>query len=221
MNNISNKQDFYYILIDDFTTGILAGTASFKSSIAMTLLNSRIRMIPIAVTAPWIDKRWVNSNFNTLDINYSHRYKHGDILGELHSSAVTETYINYRKEIKIRLSFQEALVQFCEITVLGISETPFLIEYGDTILYEISNSNPDKQQYTDAIKSYAFASNCSNSTAYGELKLHMENISLVRMRNLGIYINYRNKLHDTVGTISEQKIVLEQAKTELFKNARV
>ena len=112
MNNINNKQDFYYVLVDDFTTGILAGTYSFKSSIAMTLLNSRIRMIPIAVTAPWIDKKWISSDFNALDINYSHKFKNGEILNKLHSSAITETYSNYRKEIQIRLDFQESLITF-------------------------------------------------------------------------------------------------------------
>jgi hypothetical protein len=221
MNNISKTQDFYYLLVDELTTGILGGTSSFKSSIAMTLLNSRIRMIPIAVGAAWIDKVWSTLDFNDLNNHYSHQTKQGHILGELHSKIVTAEYIAYRKEIQIRLDFQESLITFCEMSILGISETPFLIDYGDTILHEINNSDPTIDQYTDAIKSYAFASDCSNSTAYQELKLHMENMSLVRMRNLGIYIKYRNKLHATPGTMVLQKNVLEAAKSELFKNASV
>ena len=101
------------------------------------------------------------------------------------------------------------------------TETPLHSKYGDSIIGQLKQCNTSDNYFTDAIIGYATATNCTPATAYEELNLHMENMAHVRLRNLGIYIKYRNLLNSVEPTQAALKEVYDLARDELYINSLV
>jgi hypothetical protein len=92
-------------------------------------------------------------------------------------------------------------------------------EYANSIISQLQQCDPTNNYFTDAIIGYANATECSPATAYKELTLHMENIAHIRLRNLGIYIKYRNLLNSVEP--ARLREVYNLAKDELVNNSLV
>jgi hypothetical protein len=223
LNRISVPDEFFYIILDKSNRNILAATNSKGAAMAMSLWQSRISMNVVSNKNSRRDDQQSIDDF--LDINRCYK----TVLGDLNEDFVLTTVPKadkkslkiLRREVIRRLLWQTKLASRCERGTTAVPENIFLEKYSETILSELDKCRPDKQYYTEPIKDYARITDCSNDVAYNELKLHMDNIAHSRLRNLGLYIKFRNKLNQVNGDHFSQKLVYEEFLQEMIGNSKI
>jgi hypothetical protein len=222
-NNIFIRSEFMYLVTDASNSdAIILATGSATTAKAVALCDRRLRCRGIETWARWIAKEFKEFDFNDMETTYYYNWGGGKRSISVDSpSPVTDEFRAFRKEIKTRHGWHEALSTLCDQIMLPVAETPLHNEYASSIVDQIHKCDPANNFYTDAICAYATATNCSPSTAYNELNLHMENIAHARLRNLGIYIKYRNLLNSVPATQEAQRAVYNAAQDELVNNSLV
>jgi hypothetical protein len=220
---ISTSDDFFYIIVDKSNRNILAATESRAAAMALSLWQSRISIIVMAnKNSRPEDQKSVN---DFLDLQRYYQM----VLGDPHEDFVLLSLKGYerkplkllRKEVIVRLLYQTKLASRCERATITVPENLFLEKYSESILSELNKCCPEKNYYTEPIKDYARLTDCSDESAFNELTLHMDNLSHSRIRNLGIYVKFRNKLNDADGKIRSQKSVYEEFLQEMVGNSRI
>ena len=221
--NIFIRPEFMYLVTDASNSdAILLATGSATTAKAVALCDRRLRFRGVETWARWIDKEFKDLDFNDIKNTYYYNWRGGKRSISVESpELVTEEFVTFRREIKMRHSWHEALSALCDLIMLPVVETPMHNEYASSIIDQIHKCDPDNNFYTDAICAYATATNCSPATAYAELNLHMENIAHARLRNLGIYIKYRNLLNAAPAIQDAQQAVYNAAQDELVNNSLV
>jgi hypothetical protein len=126
-----------------------------------------------------------------------------------------------RTQVITRLVWQTKLASRCERATITVSENILLEKYSETILNELDKCDPNKSYYTSPIKDYARITECSENVAFNELRLHMDNLAHSRLRNLGLYVKFRNKLNQSPGTKISQKKVYEEFLQEMVGNSKI
>lgn len=218
------KPEFMYIVCDSNNlNAILLSTSSETNAKAIEQCSRRIRIYPLET---W--ENWVDENFSTFDFNdMTKLYQYNQMNGKRSVSESNETLLNdptfsnFRKEVNDRFNWHNALSTLCRLVLLNSTETPLHAEYATSIISQLQQCDKANNYYTDAIISYAIATNCTPVTAYEELNLHMENLAHTRLRNLGIYIKYRNLLNSVQPTQAALKEAYNLAKDELINNSLV
>jgi hypothetical protein len=219
-----SNPEFMYIVCDSTNlNAILLSTGSESSAKAITLSDRRLKIFPIETWANWIDENFSNFNFNDLNKTYLYSWRLGKrLVVEADAALSTDrNLIDFRKEVKSRFVWHDALDILCNLVMCSNTETPLHSKYGDSIIGQLQQCDISNNYFTDAIIAYATATNCTPATAYEELKLHMENMAHVRLRNLGIYIKHRNLLNSVEPTNAALKEVYDSAKDELIMNSLV
>jgi len=219
---INYNPDFLYVLIDLQTNGILWAVKSEGAAQAMMMWSSRIRMLPVETFSPWLKKDL--KEFNYQDLTLHKRLE--NLMGrrnivDLSPDIITDEYIAFRQEVALRSDFHSVLLTTCNLAMRSVPEHPLLVTYADSIMNELKKCDPETETYSDAIKGYAAISKISNAAAVQELDLHMENLAHVRMRNMAIYLKYRNQLNEVGGNREEQKAVMGLAIQQLYHQALV
>lgn len=220
--NTNYTTDFCYLLIDLNNNGVLYNTNSSGAAQAMLLYSSNIQCIPLETHHTWARKDFKESNFNDFGIHYSIVVVDGQrVVEELPATAVDGRFKKLRAEVKMRTLYHELLINIANAQLALSAEHNGVIDFADTIIYEIQNCQPDNNYYTDPVRAYALGSGISNQSAYDELKLHIDNLSHQRMRNMGIYVKFRNMLNQTDATVEAQRAVIGMAVDNLVKNSFV
>jgi hypothetical protein len=218
--NLNTKTDFLYLIIDEHTNGVLCSTKDYDVACATTLCSSRVSFKAIETDKPWIGLDFKSSNFNDLSINYVASLRTGQrFITELEAQLATVDYTKLREEVALRMRFHDSLVNKYRHIMLGIPESGLFVEYSGTITYELAKCQPSEGYYTNAIKAYALQSGCNTPTAYDELSMQIDNLSHARMRNLGSYIKFRNKLNQCSADSALMQSIIVEALNELYKNA--
>lgn len=221
--NIFPKLEFMYLVVDSSNLdAVLLSTGSATTAKAVALSDRRLRCRAIETWAKWINKDFKEFDFNTMEETYLYNWRSGSrSLTVAGPDVVTDEFKKFRKEIKDRHSWHEALDTLCSLIMLPVPETERHLEYAPHIVSQLQQCDPNNNIYTDAISAYASATNCTPATAYTELNLHVENIAHARLRNLGIYIKHRNMLNAAGPSNAEQKAVYDSARDELINNSLV
>jgi hypothetical protein len=220
--NTNYTSDFCYLLIDTINNGVLYNTSSSGAAKAMLLFSSNIQCIPLETHHLWARADFKESNFNDFNKHYTIATPGGQrTVQELPESAVDNRFKDLRKEVKIRTEYHALLINIAMAQLALATEHNGIINFGDTIIYEIQNCRPDENYYTDAVRGYALGSGIDNQSAYDELKLHVDNLSHQRMRNMGIYVKFRNMLNQVPAETNAQKSVIGMAVDNLVKNSFV
>jgi hypothetical protein len=221
--NIFTKPEFMYLVVDSSNLdAILLATGSATTAKAVAMTDRRLRCRGIETWARWIVKDFKEFDFNNMETTYLYNWRNGQrSITVAPPENITDEFRAFRKEIRDRHSWHEALSTLCDLIMLPVTETPMHTEYAASIVGQLQQCDPANNRYTDAICAYATATDCSPATAYAELNLHMENIAHARLRNLGIYIKYRNLLNSTPATTEKQKAVYDAARDELINNSLV
>jgi len=222
-NNIFTKPEFMYLVTDGSNNdAILLSTGSATTAKAVAMSDRRLRYRGVETWAKWIVKEFKENDFNDMAQTYLYNWRGGKrSISIAPPELVTEEFLAFRKEIKDRHSWHEALSTLCDLIMLPVTETVLHTEYASSIIGQLQQCDPKSGYYTDAICAYASATNCTPATAYTELNLHMENIAHARLRNLGIYIKYRNLLNATPAIAESQLAVYNAARDELVNNSLV
>lgn len=220
--NKNYTPDFCYLLTDSINNGVLYNTSSSGAAKAMLLFSSNIQCIPLETNHVWARKDFKESDFNDFNKHYTIAIVNGQReVQELPSSAVDTRFRELRKEVKIRTEYHALLINIAMAQLALSTEHNGIVDFGDTIIYEIQNCKPKENYYTDAVRGYALGSNIDNQSAYDELKLHIDNLSHQRMRNMGIYVKFRNMLNQAEAEPLAQKAVIGMALDNLLKNSFV
>jgi hypothetical protein len=220
--NTNYTPDFCYLLIDTINNGVLYNTSSSGAAKAMLLFSSNIQCIPLETNHLWARKDFKESNFNDFSKHYTIATPGGQReVQELPSGAVDNRFKELRKEVKMRTEYHALLINIAKAQLALATEHDGIVDFGDTIIYEIQNCKPEENFYTDAVRGYALGSSIDNQSAYDELKLHIDNLSHQRMRNMGIYVKFRNMLNQASGDTLAQRAVIAMAVDNLIKNSFV
>lgn len=221
--NIFSKPEFMYLVCDSSNLdAVLLSTGSANTAKAVAMADRRLLCRTIETWARWISKDFKEFDFNNMEKTYLYNWCSGQrSIVESRPELVTEEFRAFRKEIRDRHGWHEALSTLCDLIMLPVTETKYHIEYAPSIVGQLQQCDPATNSYTDAINAYASATNCSPATAYAELSLHMENIAHAQLRNLGIYTRYRNLLNSAPATHEHQKAVYDAALDELLYNSLV
>jgi len=216
------KPEFMYIVCDwSKQNAILLSTSSEISAKAIEQSNRRLKIVPIETWANWVDENFSIFDFNDTSKIYQYDQTHGKrSVVEADITLLSDKNLSeFRKEIKERFGWHDALSTLCSLLMLNSTETPLHAEYANSIISQLQQCDPTNNYFTDAIIGYANATECSPATAYKELTLHMENIAHIRLRNLGIYIKYRNLLNSVEP--ARLREIYNLAKDELVNNSLV
>jgi hypothetical protein len=223
LNKISTPNEFFYIIIDKASRNILAATESKGAALAMSLWQSRIWtcVVPNRNSRP-PDQQSVD---DFLDLDRCYRTVLGDPQEDfvlVTMSDEDKTSLNrLRKQVIRRLLWQTKLASRCERATINLSENIFLEKYSETILNELDKCDPNRSYYTDPIKDYARITECSDDVAFNELRLHMDNLAHSRLRNLGLYVKFRNKLNQAASNKGSQQLVFEEFLQEMVGNSKI
>lgn len=224
-SNIFTKPELMHLIADaNHSDAILLATGSTAAAKAVAMCNRNLRLKTIETWTPWIDNSFKISDFNDLTVAYVFKWNSNTQTRSVElapSDVLTPEFKQYRQEIKLRLGWLEVLGTVADVIMSPVTETPLHIEYADSILDQLQKCDPTNNIYTDAIAAYATATDCTPAAAYSELNLHMENMAHARLRNLGIYIKYRNLLNAAPATAEDQRAVWNAARAELINNSLV
>lgn len=220
--NKNYTKDFCYLLTDSLNNGVLYNTDSSGAAKAMLLFSSNIQCIPLETNHLWARKDFKETNFNDFSKHYTVAVVNGQReIQELPASAIDDRFKKLRVEVKMRTEYHALLINIANAQLALATEHDGIVNFGDTIIYEIQNCRPEENYYTDSVRAYALGSNISNQSAYDELKLHIDNLSHQRMRNMGIYVKFRNMLNLTDSATEAQRAVIALAVDNLIKNSFV
>ena len=223
LTRISVPDEFFYIIVDKPSRNILAATNSKGAAMAISLWQSRIWMniVPNKNNRP-PDQQSID---DFLDLKRCYKTVLGDFQEDFVLTPIPQTDKKslkiLRREVIRRLFWQTKLASRCERATMVVPENILLEKYSESILSELDKCDLSTQYYTEPIKDYARITDCSNNVAYNELKLHMDNLAHSRLRNLGLYIKFRNKLNQVAGDYDSQKLVYEEFLQEMFGNSKI
>lgn len=220
--NYNLVADFFYLIVDYPTSAIMASTTNYEAAQAMQFFSRRLVVKVYETHKPYIGDDFKETDFNDTTNHYKliHTSQVRQV-GILDTELATTEFINKRKEIIRRLSFHDVLFTKVELMMAGMGDSRLFQSYADTIGYELLKCNPALDEYSFAVHAYGLASDCNAETAYDELKLQMDNLAHARMRNLGIYIKYRNRLNQTASDKDSQAGVIKDAMQELIRNSAI
>lgn len=217
--NINTVKDFLYLLKDETNDCIITASESYDAAAAVSLFSPRISLVPIET-----HKRHLKSKLRAAE------FKNPNVVLRWNSRAGVKRDIQvvndfppglmaFRSEINERLFWQEKLKTHCDMMLkINGPETPMLEEYLPSVLDELVRCDPASGSYTAAVKSYAAISEISESAAYDELRLHCDNLAHSRLRNLAIYIKFRNQLNEAA--VTEQETVFRSAMAAIYRIGR-
>lgn len=217
------KRKFYYLLIDQHTDGVLWSTQSKDAATAMSMYSTRIKLATIDSQRDRPDA--ANQDFATTkftDMTRHYRVTFRKTQRTLHDMTDPPAgWLELRQEIARRGRFQTRLSNMCDLAMMAMAESGRLQNFMPTVDSELAKCDPAAGRYSLAIEAYAATTGCTAATAYGELKMQSDNLAHARLRNLGIYLKYRDRLNEAQGTTAAQAAVMQQASDELFANALV
>lgn len=220
VNNINIKKDFLYLLRDELNDGILHATDSYDAATAMSLFSPRITLTPLETQASWLKENLKTSDYKNKDVFLKWAPKRLERhIVPLEENEITPEYIAYRNEIIVRTRFQELLITHCDMLLVtnGI-ETPMLEKYAATIVNELLKCSVEENKFSPAIVNYAIISEIDTVTAFNELKLHIDNMAQTRLRNLAVYIRFRNILNRA--PLADQGKIWDSAIASIYKNSQ-
>lgn len=222
-NNVNTQKDFLYLLIDEINDGILFATDSIDAACAMTLFSPRISLRPMETHKSYLRADLAKIDYRDLKTHYAWKPAKGKReIPPLAKEEITPEYIAYRNEIARRTRFQDMIKCLLDVNVVATSvETPLLSNYAPNIGYELLQCKPAEDFFTTAVQAYAYNSSISNSDAYYELKLHMDNLSSVQLTNLAVYIKFRNLLNQAAGDLDSQKTIVDKLLTINYKTSQL
>jgi len=217
--NTNSNTGFCYLLFDLTTRCVLYKTDSSGAAMAVLLSTSNLGSMSC-------DRRWLalknfdESNFNDFSVfhtlTFKNKVRH---IGYLSEYFITPELKKLREEIMIRVAYHDILINKTNGLINLSAEHYGIIDFGDTIVYELQKCRPEENYYSDAVKNYALGSEIDDQAAFDELKTHMDNISHQRMRSMGLYIKYRNMLNQAPATQKDQQRVIDRALDALFFNS--
>lgn len=215
--NINFKREALYLLIDEKTDGILCTTDSIDAATAMCMFSLRITVQVLETHMYWLREGLRNVDYRDLTKHYT--FKVGDLSRDVKPfENPPEEFLAFKKEVALRVRFQERLRVYCDGSVLAhSSESPMLEDYSSTIIYELGKCDPENNKFTDAIKVYADINEISEKIAYQELKLHIDNLSTVRLLNYAMYTKFKILFNNAPATQEAQMTVLSKLFTEIYK----
>jgi hypothetical protein len=214
--------DFIYLVMDHPTNAVMASSTSYEAAQAIQLFSSRLQIRAVETHKPWLDDNFKITNFNNTKRHHTVVFKNNNrVVETLSPKVATNEFVKRRREIISRLKFHDSLSTKVNLLMAGTGYPKIFLDYADTIGYELQQCRPNEEYYTYAIQAYSIASECDTASAYNELKLQLDNLAHLRMRSLGIYIKYRNKLNDAPGDRDSQRAVIQESMQELQKNSFV
>ena len=214
--NINSVKDFLYLLKDETNDCIITASESYDAAAAVSLFSPRITMIPVETHKRHLKGKLRNAEFKNPNLAIRWNSRAGvkrdiEILDQ-----VPVGLMEFRREVADRLFWQEKLKTHCDMMLkINGPETPMIEEYLPSILDELVRCDPNAGEYTAAIKSYAVISDISDAAAYDELRLHCDNLAHSRLRNLAIYIKFRNQLNDA--KLEDQESVFRGAMAAIYR----
>jgi hypothetical protein len=218
--NINFKRESLYLLIDEKTDGILCATDSIDAATAMCIFSLRITVQALETHMYWLREGLRKIDYRDATRHYAFK------IGDLSRNVVpledpTNEFLEFKKEVTLRVRFQERLRVYCDGSIAAhSSEAPMLEDYSSTIIYELGKCDPANDKFTDAIKAYADINEISEKVAYQELKLHIDNLSTVRMLNYAMYMKFRALFNNAPATNEAQMAVLSKLFAEIYKGVQ-
>lgn len=228
MNKIDEyyKRAFLNLVVEYPTNNIIVATHSERVAKAVALSSRKLRVQPVEQWA-----HYVHESLKKVDIKRNQRggkffrmvtgNGEGREVEEIPLEEVSDELKKLRRESVLRLYFHETLANLCDSMIYHYAETDLHVECSPFIIDQVNKCRPDEDYYTDAVHSYALAAETSDFGAYQELKMHMDNMAHARLRNLAIYIKFRNQMNESRATEEEQNKVLKRARFELWKGSLV
>lgn len=212
--------NFCYLIFDSVSRSVLTKTDS--SGAVMAVLLSSPNFGSMSCEKRWLaSKNFAESEFEDLEkfyiINFKNKISH---IERLPDHFITSKLRTLRSETILRLKYHSILINKTNSLINLSAENYGIIDFGDTIIYELLKCKPEENYYSDAIKNYALGSGISDQGAYNELKTHIDNISHQRMRSMGLYLKYRDMLNLAPASPTEQQKIIDAALDAYFFNAQ-
>lgn len=137
-------------------------------------------------------------------------HKHGKI-SALPATAINPLYLNKKELAKLRSPAFSQLMLTSSGVLKRIFTTPVPTIEND-LAFALANCNPEIDQYDFSITEYAMICGLTNSDAYKELKLYVENMQTQKIRVFS-YIEYFTKKLNSAFTQPE----IADIRTEIHK----
>lgn len=212
--------NFFYLIFDSVSRSVLCKTDSSGAVMAVLLVSPNLGSM--SCEKHWLStKNFPESEFDDLDkfyaINFKSKVSH---IERLPDHLITSELRTLRSQIILRTKYHSILINKTNSLINLSAENYGIIDFGDTIIYELLKCRPEESYYSDAIKNYAIGSEISEQATYNELKTHIDNISHQRMRSMGLYLKYRDMLNHVPASPIEQQKIIDLAVDVYFFNAQ-
>lgn len=147
------------------------------------------------------------SDFNDLSKNYFYFYKENQIV--LTTRDIPEDWVVFRRQVMERLHALYKLdcyAKYRTAIIENFYNTPLFTSIVATELLKCDSKNG---VYSPAVIEWAEIQDIPVETAYREMKIQYQDISMVYIRNNAIYLKFARLINQTTDADELNKIVLE------------
>lgn len=201
-------------VVDQENKGVLCFTKTLSSanSVSLGFINSQAIMFPGSLT-------WRAKELEHIDLKTSHLMFQGGSLTILPDHLVTEKFLANKEVAKLRALYINSLEVYLKIQLVRVNI--FNDENVITHIHrEVAQSDPKAGSYSAGIHEYANISEISPDSAYNELKLMLDSIGLVKLRNMAWYRKYVNTIN-TLNTREDMKLAFSKIYNDIYTKALI
>lgn len=186
-------------------------TVTCANSVSLGFVNGHVFVYPSSL--PWRAKE-----IESLDLKKPLMLLEGKFT-ELPEHLITEKYLQQRELATLRALYINSL----EVYFKGyMARTQITID--DSVYsfmhQELQTSDPKTDTYANGIIEYAAISDISNESAYQELKLFLDSVGLIKLRNMAWYNKYV-RIINSLTTREQMKAAFAKIYNEIYKKALI
>lgn len=208
------------LIIDAETKGILGTCPSLTSAnrLLITYPNLTISRVPTQIYM--IANNYAKYDFNNDEIIYSAAHLLSGELEEIAEHQKTETLLTLKKDLRLKIQYMNLLEAVClneTGPVHDFAGMPLLMPW---LVDQINQCNPDQKKYAIAFQEMAQYSEIPVETYYQEIKMKVDCIGIMMLKNYSIWMKYSEMLASTdIVTHIKLKNVVNLARQELLLNS--
>jgi hypothetical protein len=162
---------------------------------------------------------WRAKELENIDLKSNHLMINNGNISILPDHLVTEKFLANKEVAKLRALYINSLEVYLKIQLARVN----IFNDENVVTYmqrEVVASTPEVGVYSNGIHEYANISEISPESAYNELKLMLDSISLIKLRNMAWYRKYVSIIN-TLHTKEEMKRAFYKIYNELYTNALI
>lgn len=223
--NINRNRNFVKdslnLVIDSETRGILASCQSSTAANRLLMVYPNLTISKVATQVYMLANKYSKFDFNDENTIYSQSDLLTGDLKEIADHLKTEDLKNLRKSLQLKMQYMNLLEAVCMNETGPVHEfigMPWLMPY---LIDQINQCDPSKKSYATSFKEMALYNEIPVETYYQEIKMKVDCIGIMMLKNYSIWMKYSELLARCDSTHRSVKNVVNLAREELMVNSWV